>query len=375
MSLIADALKKAQASRLARRYVTAQPSGGLPVAGGGQTDTMRMAFASLLKGRNYSTSLVVGLASGFILISGLYIFFFYGPGKSYLPASSTSSTSSTSTRASVPLENPLQRLTLTPPPIVSDLEPLRFEGKNHVVQKPLGVPTKEERAGLLRSDQSAGVGQGPSEKEKQVKRVRTSNVSITSEFSEEVRSHFNLALRYDAEKRFPQARQEYEKVIQMWPLYAEAYNNLGLVYKELGMYGQAIAHLERALTLNPEYVRAYHNLGVVFHMKGDLRQAKKNYAAALTLDRGNLTSLNNLGLVYRKEERFHDALRVLEKALLLNPESPQVQYNLALILEELGEFKRARSHFRNFLDFKGEEFHALAGRVKIHLQELAVRGE
>lgn len=369
MSLIADALKKAQASRLARRYVTALPSGGLPAAGGSQTDTMRVAFASFFQGSNNSTTLVVGLASGIILISGLYTFFLYGPGKSYLPASFTS------VGASVPLGNPPQRLTLTPPPFVSDLEPLRFEGENHVALKPLGAPSKAERAGLLRSDQRAGVNQGPSEKEKQVKRVRTSNVSITSDLSEKVRSHFNLALLYDEGKRFPEARQEYEKVIQMWPLYAEAYNNLGLVYKELGMDSQAIAHLERALALNPEYVRAYHNLGVVFHMRGDLRQAKKNYSAALVLDRGNLTSLNNLGLVYREEERFHDARRVLEKALLLKQESPQIQYNLALILEELGEIKRARSHYQNFLDLTGEEFHALAGRVKTHLQELAVRRE
>ena len=373
MSLIADALKKAQASSLARRYPTAQPAEGSPVIGGPLTGTMRVAFASFLKGNSYSTTLMVGLSSGIILISLLYIYFSFGPGKSHLRSSSTSSTATTATRASFAVKNPTQRLSLTPPPSFSNLEPLRFEGKSQVAQKPLGAPSKVETAGILRGELGAGDDQSPLVKEKKVKRVRTSNVSITSDLSQEVRSRFNLALLHHERKRFPQARQEYEKVIQMWPLYAEAYNNLGLVYKELGMQGQAIAHFERALTLNPEYVRAYHNLGVVFHTRGDLIRAKKNYLAALTLDRGNLTSLNNLGLIYREEKRFYDARKLLEKALLLKADSPQIQYNLALILEELGEIKGARLHYRKFLDLKGEDFHVLAGRVETHLQELAAR--
>jgi len=359
MSLITDALKKAQSSRLARRYVSAKPSGVLPVVGAANRRGAGARFAALLKGNNFPITLGIGLASGIVLFLVLFGYFFYGPGQSVRSPLS---------RASLAAERPVQRLVLTPPPPVPDLEPLRLEGKSLGALKPPGI---QSTVGGLRSlgDQGERVSQGRLKKDQKVKRVRTSKVSVTSDLSEEVRSRFNLALFYHEEKQFTQARREYEKVIQIWPLYVEAHNNLGLVYKELGMQEQAIAHFKRALALNPDYVRAYHNLGVIFHLRGDLKEAKKNYFTALALDRNNPSSLNNLGLVYREQKRFHDARKALDKALLLQPNSPQTQYNLALVLEELGELKRARFHYQKFVNLTGQEDQALAQRVKVHLQE------
>jgi len=83
-----------------------------------------------------------------------------------------------------------------------------------------------------------------------------------------------------------------------------------------------------------------------------------------------LSSLNNLGLVYREEERLYDAREVLEKALALKPAFPQTQYNLALVLEGLGELKQARFHYQKFVNLTGQENRGLAERVRAHLQEL-----
>jgi tetratricopeptide (TPR) repeat protein len=143
-----------------------------------------------------------------------------------------------------------------------------------------------------------------------------------------------------------------------------------LVYKELGKHGQAIYHFEKALALNPSYVRAYHNLGVVYHLKGDLKRAIKNYQVVLSLDRGNLSSLNNLGLIYREEQRLYDARDVLEKALELKPAFPQTQYNLALVLEGLGEYEQARIHYQQFVALTGHSNRALAEKVEVHLRTL-----
>ncbi len=364
MSLITDALKKAQASRLARRYVTTKPPAVLPVVGAANRGGVGAGFAAILKGNNFPKTLGIGLASGIVLFLVLFVYFFYGPGQGVRSSLS---------RASLAAERSSQSLVLTPPPSVPDLEPLKFEGESLVAQKSPGGQPTVGRLGLSPDNQGERVPHRRLEEDTVVKRVRTSKVSVTSDLSEEVRTRFNLALFYHEGKKFAQAKQEYEKVIQMWPLYAEAHNNLGLVYKELGMHGKAIWYFKKALALNPGYVRAYHNLGVIFHLRGDLKQAKKNYLAALALDRNNLSSLNNLGLVYRGENQFYDARKVLEKALLLKPKSPQTQYNLALVLEELGELTRARSHYQEFVNLTGQENQALAQRVKVHLQELALQ--
>ena len=60
MSLIADALKKAQGSQLGRRYVTAKPAGVLPVAGKGGQSGWRASLNSILQGDHRNTESTLG---------------------------------------------------------------------------------------------------------------------------------------------------------------------------------------------------------------------------------------------------------------------------------------------------------------------------
>ena len=361
MSLLADALKKAQASRLARRYRTDEPSGALPLVEEKNRSGLGIGINSLLKGRSLSPTLGLGLASCVILFLVLVIYFFYGPGQR------VNSSSSSLAAKKRPVD-----LILTPPPSVPALEPLEVEKVYALAQQSLGGVQHP-----LINDAELVAGNGRWRGKKgQAKDKRTlegntnSEVSVTSDLLEQVRYRFNLALLYQEENDFSQARKEYEKVIRIWPLHAEAYNNLGVVYKELGNQVQAIYHFERALALNPSYVRAYHNLGVIYHLEGDLKRAIKNYQVALSLDQGNLSSLNNLGLIYREEQRLYDAREVLEKALKLKPAFPQTQYNLALVLEGLGEYEQARVHYQQFVTLAGQDNRALAEKVEAHLHTL-----
>lgn len=368
MSLIADALKKAQSAKLGRRYLTPDPAGVLPT---GAREGRGAGLLILLKRVNFSPALLVGLGSGIFLFVALFTYFFYArspKGKSPAAASSAA------------LEKRPAGLILTPPPSVPAVEPLVLE-KEGVAQK-AGAPVEKspnlEKAAEEREIAKADVSKvekKPSEQAgeqakvvKSQKKSESAKVAVTPDLSEEVRYHFNLALFYQEEKNFPMARRSYEKVVQMWPLYAEAHNNLGVVYKELGMYDTAITELNKALTLNPRYPRAYHNLGVIYQMRGDWKQATKNYEMALSFDRNHLSSYNNLGLVYRSQKRPHEAREILEKALAINPYFPQTHYNLALVLEELGETERARFHYQKFVDGSGED-NRLAEKVRAYLKE------
>jgi tetratricopeptide (TPR) repeat protein len=270
-----------------------------------------------------------------------------------------------------------KKLILTPPPVVPPVEPLQLEKESGLPAEP---PTymREKRASSPPSPESRELARSTGER-REVKPIskakareaprkdESSKVSVAPELSEEVRYHFNLALFYHEEKNFPQARRGYEKVVQMWPLYAEAHNNLGVVYKELGMYDEALAQIKKAIALNPRYTRAYHNLGVIFQVKGDFKQATKNYLVAISQDPKHLGSYNNLGLVYRVEKRLHEARDLLEKALTMDSSYPQTHYNLALVLEEMGEKEQARFHYQKFLDLSGERDSRLAERVRDHI--------
>lgn len=366
MSLIADALKKAQASRLTRRYRTAQPTGASPVVEKENRSGLLKSINSLLKGRSLSPTLGIGLACAVVLFLVLIGYFFYGPGQKVKFSSS-----------SLAAKKRPVNLILTPPPSIPALEPLKVEKVNAFTQQSLGAQGPLISGAELVAGEERSLGRGePVETTRRARRKATrrrptnTEVKVTSDLSDEVRHRFNLALSYQEKRDFLRAKNEYEKVIQIWPLYAEGHNNLGLVYKELGKHGQAIYHFERALALNPSYVRAQHNLGVIYHLRGDLKRAIKNYQAALSLDRGNLSSLNNLGLVYREEKRLYDARDILEKALNLKPAFPQTQYNLALVLEGLGELEQARIHYQKFINLTGQNNRALVEKVETHLRTL-----
>jgi Flp pilus assembly protein TadD len=60
----------------------------------------------------------------------------------------------------------------------------------------------------------------------------------------------------------------------------------------------------------------------------------------------------------------------LEKALNLKPAFPQTQYNLALVLEGLGEVEQARIHYQEFINLTGHKNRALAEKVETHLRTL-----
>ncbi|TAK09366.1 tetratricopeptide repeat protein [bacterium] len=371
MSLIADALKKAQSARLGRRYLTPDPSGVLPTGPKHDRHNLGYSLSSILNRTHLSPALLVGLGSGVVLFVALFSYFFL--------ARSPKAKSPT-VASSAALEKRPAGLILTPPPSVPAVEPLVLEKEGSPTKdlKASGLgektPTAEKPSDERETAKSevAKVEKKPSEPAKAVKpqkKSEDSKVAVTQDLSEEVHYHFNLALFYQEEKNFPLARREYEKVVQMWPLYVEAHNNLGVIYKELGMYNPAILELNKAVALNPRYPRAYHNLGVIYQIKGDWRQAAKNYGTALSLDRNHLSSYNNLGLVYRSQKRPHEAREVLEKALAINPYFPQTHYNLALVLEEMGEVEQARFHYQKFVDNAGEDNSRLAEKVRAYLKE------
>lgn len=375
MSLIADALKKAQSAKLGRRYLTPDPTGVLPGARESRHNGGKASFGSMLSWINLSPTLWVGLGSGIFLFVVLFAYFFYGWGPKAKPPTTASSAAK---------EKRPSGLILTPPPSVPPVEPISLEKEAPPVeglkaQAPMEKGPRVEKApgergiAKLQPPKAERKGNEQAKAREPQRKSESSKVAVGPDLSEEVRYHFNLALFYQEERNFPLARRAYERVVQMWPLYVEAHNNLGVVYKELGMYEQAITQLKKAVNLNPRYPRAYHNLGVLYQIKGDWRLATKNYEMALSLDRNHLSSYNNLGLVYRSQKQPHEAREVLEKALAINPSFPQTHYNLALVLEEAGEIERARFHYQKFIDLTGDDHSRLVDRVRAHLEGLVAK--
>jgi TolB-like protein/class 3 adenylate cyclase/cytochrome c-type biogenesis protein CcmH/NrfG len=183
-----------------------------------------------------------------------------------------------------------------------------------------------------------------------------------------------------------QARQRYERAIELDPAYAAAYAFLGLTYAwGFSEWGQdlealdraftlvqraialddsspeahmalggiylwkkqhdlAIAEMKRVITLAPNEVRGYTNLGWTLSYSGRPEEAIGLLEKAIRFNpRDPILALYNLGFAYRLMRRYDEAVTVLKSVLTRNPDYRPAHAELAVIYSELGREEEART--------------------------------
>lgn len=125
---------------------------------------------------------------------------------------------------------------------------------------------------------------------------------------------FGYATSYHKNKQHDQALEAYEKVLEKYPDYTEAFNNflilLGDEYPE-----QAIAELKELEVQNPKYAPIQAQLGVLYRKIGN-----KNRSV------------------------YH-----LKKAATISPRNIQYKYNLAVALDEIGKSRDAMIIYKQLI--------------------------
>lgn len=170
--------------------------------------------------------------------------------------------------------------------------------------------------------------------------------------------------------RYEAALHHYEKVIQIAPQYAEAWNNAGVILHNLKRYEKAIDHYDRAIQITPQYAEAWNNKGITFfelnlHQEA-LHAYKQSISLQSTYDKAWFNAANclvdmgsdieaivyfeqalksnpkyaeawaNKGSTLKKLKQYDDALACCESALQLKPLLAEAWLNKALLLSELG---------------------------------------
>src|SRR5262249_17774351 len=143
----------------------------------------------------------------------------------------------------------------------------------------------------------------------------------------------------EVEKKLPsQARQLFEKAIELDPQYAEAYASLGGIYYFTWLYqwSQDPQALERAfelaqqtVTLDDSLPAAHNRLSTVSLNKKQYEQAIAEAERTITLAPNRAGGYVTLGSILNLTGQSEKAIGVLEQALRLDPHSP-VFYQLPL---------------------------------------------
>lgn len=213
--------------------------------------------------------------------------------------------------------------------------------------------------------------------------------------------------RLDLEDRkFDSAIQNLSQAAAKPPFPDTAYY-LGFAYFKNRDFGSAEKWLKQAAEADPRDARIPYQLGLVYRQQGREEEAKQAFALSDSLhqqddregrlrvecgqklDQGprdearktceqlynpdNAEKLMTLGTIYAQHGDLEDALKPLQKAAELQPQSPQMQYNLALAYFQLNRFEDARAPLAAALKRWPDLFqlNALYGAVLFKLGENA----
>src|SRR5262249_40196638 len=190
-----------------------------------------------------------------------------------------------------------------------------------------------------------------------------------------------------------QARQMFEKALELDPKYAEAYAFLGWTYfRERGyqwsqdpqtleralvlaqqavalddslplahqalsrvslwkkQHDQAIAEAERAIALDPNDADSYAWLGAILDLAGRPEEVMGLIEQAMRLNpHYPLLYVFVLGHSYYLMGRYEEAIAAYKKALTRNPNLLEAHFNLAVVYSELGREEEARAEAAEIL--------------------------
>lgn len=125
-------------------------------------------------------------------------------------------------------------------------------------------------------------------------------------------SPFEQGLILD-EKGDAGAREFYRKAISEQDYVADAYCNLGIIESKEGNAVDAIDCFSNSLENNPRHFESHFNLGNLYFDIGDLKLAKVHYQTASKLQPDYPNVYFNLALVLAMLDEFREAIEALKK--------------------------------------------------------------
>ena len=171
---------------------------------------------------------------------------------------------------------------------------------------------------------------------------------LAKRYPKEADLHLLLAIA-SLRLREAQAAELYvRQALAIAPDHAEARTLLGWIDLEIRRdYDAAVQEYSRVAELKPEFAEAYNNLGVALKKTGDLEQAVVNFNRALELRAGYGEARSNRGWVYVEQKRWREAREDFEQALKSNPQDEGALYGLSQVLKEARDYAGAAQALRS----------------------------
>jgi tetratricopeptide (TPR) repeat protein len=169
---------------------------------------------------------------------------------------------------------------------------------------------------------------------------------------------YYLSLAYFRQHKFPQAAETLKKSIASNPRDYRNHQLLARAYQKLGQTKQAEMEFAETQRLHDYYLQGTVAIAGCrsFLLAGQQDKAWETCLPLLETD--DVDKLVSIGMLFSKAEDYPHALVVWDKALSLDPDSPEVNYNLALTSFHLKNMLRARKYSASAVELRPDFFEA-----------------
>jgi tetratricopeptide (TPR) repeat protein len=113
---------------------------------------------------------------------------------------------------------------------------------------------------------------------------------------------------------------------------------------------EAVDAYNRVVDIDPGYAAAWNNLGLLQHRMGRYERAQACYRAALEADDSCCQAAFNLGSLHEDLSDLSTAIGWYRRALEMEPDYADAHFNLAGVLGKAGEPDTAAIHWRRYLE-------------------------
>jgi tetratricopeptide (TPR) repeat protein len=151
------------------------------------------------------------------------------------------------------------------------------------------------------------------------------------------------------------AEKAFTKVTEIDANNPDGWVNIGRVRVQEGNMSGARTVLEKALKLSPQLARANYFYARVLRQVGDYDGSIQHLNLVLSQYPQDRVVRNDLGRVFFLQHKYAEARAEFEKALAIDPEDLEANYNLMLCYTGLGDPIHATAYQKRYMRFKADE--------------------
>lgn len=156
----------------------------------------------------------------------------------------------------------------------------------------------------------------------------------------------------------PEQTGHFKEALRLSPGYTEAMLQLGKTYYAARDYSNAANWLAKVPKSDPLALEASFHLGMAAYYSGDFQRAESAFAF-LASKIGLSEFYNNLGVVTSRRGK-QESLGHFRKAVEVDPQDPDLRFNLAVSLHRSGDVAGAQAQLKQMLSLRNNDREARA---------------